>query len=152
MPAAQGRGMPNHGRASTVHVRRRGGPRGWQNRRVDERIFGPGPYRLLRNGEGVAALAVADTTASRRKGLLGTDAVRGALWITRCPSVHMMGMRYPIDVAVVDRQGVVLMVSTIRPWVGLTRLRWRASATIEAAAGAMAEWGIAVGDRLEIAR
>lgn len=119
---------------------------------MSERIFGPGPYRLLRNGESVAALAVADTTASRRKGLLGTDAVQGALWITRCPSVHMIGMRYPIDVAVVDRDGVVLLVSTIRPWVGLTRLRLRASATIEAAAGAMADWGIAVGDRLEIAR
>ncbi|MBO0811534.1 MAG: DUF192 domain-containing protein [Microlunatus sp.] len=119
---------------------------------MSERIFGPGPYRLIRNGEDVAPLAVADTTADRRKGLLGTDGVAGALWITRCPSVHMIGMRYPIDVAVVDRAGVVLLVATLRPWIGGTRLRLRASATIEAAAGAMADWGIAVGDRLGIAR
>lgn len=119
---------------------------------MNDRIFGPGPYRLLRNGEDVAALAVADTTTTRRKGLLGTDGVEGALWITRCPSVHMMGMRYAIDVAVVDKDGVVLLVATIKPWVGGTRLRLRASATIEAAAGAMARWGVQVGDRLAIAR
>lgn len=118
---------------------------------MSERIFGPGPHRLLRNGADVAALAVADTTGTRRKGLLGTDRVEGALWITRCPSVHMIGMRYPIDVAVVDRDGTVLLVSTIRPWIGGTRIRLRASATIEAAAGAMARWSIAAGDRLEIA-
>ena len=66
-------------------------------------VFGPGPHALLCDGRRVAALAVADTTATRRRGLLGTSAVDGALWITRCPSVHMVGMRYPIDVAVVDR-------------------------------------------------
>ena len=70
-------------------------------------VFGPGPGRLLCDGRDVAAAALADTADSRRKGLLGTDAVEGALWITKCPSVHMMGMRYPIDVAVVDRDGVV---------------------------------------------
>jgi hypothetical protein len=117
---------------------------------VSERIFGPGPKRLLRNGEDVAALAVADTTATRRKGLLGTDGIQGALWITRCPSVHMIGMRYAIDVAVVDREGNVLLVSTIKPWSGGTRPRLRASATIEASPGAMRQWGVGVDDRLEI--
>ncbi|CAI9415451.1 DUF192 domain-containing protein [Nocardioides sp. T2.26MG-1] len=115
------------------------------------RIFGPGGRVLLCDGRPVAPLEVADTARSRRKGLLGTDAVAGALWITRCPSVHMVGMRYPIDVAVVDRDGTVLLVRTLLPLVGMTRPRRRASATIEAAAGAMASWGVRPGAVLAIA-
>lgn len=111
-------------------------------------VFGPGPGRLLCDGRPVAPAALADTAASRRKGLLGTDAVEGALWITKCPSVHMMGMRYPIDVAVVDRYGVVIKIATLKPWVGGTRPRLSASATIEASAGAMRSWGVEVGSRL----
>lgn len=117
-----------------------------------ERVFGPGPHRLRCNGTDVAPLAVAESYRSRQRGLLGTDAVIGALWITRCPSVHMIGMRYPIDVAVVDRAGLVLLIKTLQPWTGGTWPRRGASATIEAGAGAMAEWGIEVGGVLEIVR
>lgn len=113
-------------------------------------VFGPGDRALLVDGRPVAPLAVADTTRTRRRGLLGTSGVEGALWITRCPSVHMMGMRYPIDVAVVDREGTVLLVATLRRWVGMTRFRRRASATVEAAAGAMSEWGVRTGSVLAI--
>lgn len=118
--------------------------------RTREEVFGPGDRSLVCDGRRVAPLAVADTTADRRRGLLGTAGVVGALWITRCPSVHMVGMRYPIDVAVVDRSGVVLRVATLRPWWGMTRPRLRASATIEAAAGSMAAWGVREGSVLEI--
>lgn len=113
-------------------------------------VFGPGDRLLVCDGRPVAPLAVADTTRTRRRGLLGTSAVEGALWITRAPSVHMVGMSYPIDVAVVDRDGRVIHVATLRPWTGMTRFRLRASATIEAAAGAMADWGVRVGSLLEI--
>lgn len=119
---------------------------------VAERAFGPGPHQLRYNGTAVAPLAVAESYRTRQRGLLGTDSVIGALWITRCPSVHMIGMRYPIDVAVVDRAGLVLLIKTLRPWTGGTWPRRGASATIEAAAGAMAEWGIEVGGVLEIVR
>ncbi|MFC7624061.1 DUF192 domain-containing protein [Microlunatus sp. GCM10028923] len=117
-----------------------------------DRVFGPGPHRLLRDGVEVAPLAVAETYRTRQRGLLGTDSVVGALWITRCPSVHMIGMRYPIDVAVVDNSGRVILVKTLQPWIGGTWPRLRASATIEAGAGAMAEWGIEVGGVLAIRR
>lgn len=113
-------------------------------------MLGPGAQLLLCDGRPVAALTVATTARSRRRGLLGTDAVVGALWITRCPSVHMLGMRYPIDVAVVDRDGSVLHLDTLRPWTGATRFRLRASATVEAAAGAMAGWGVRRGSVLAI--
>lgn len=114
------------------------------------RTFGPGPHRLLRNGLPVGACAVADNARSRRKGLLGTDQVTGALWLTRCPSVHMVGMRYPIDVAVLDKEGTVLRVATLRPWFGMTRPRLRAAVTVEAAAGALSSWGVQPGDRLSV--
>lgn len=115
-------------------------------------VLGPGAARLLRNGEVVAPLAVADTRASRRKGLLGTDAVEGALWITKCPSVHMMGMRYAIDVAVLDRDGKVLTVRTLQPWTGMTFPSPRNKVTVEAGEGSMARWGIRAGDVLAIGR
>ncbi|MEO9321864.1 DUF192 domain-containing protein [Nocardioides sp. C4-1] len=114
------------------------------------RRFGPGARVLLCDGRPVAPLVVAETARSRRRGLLGTTGVDGALWITRCPSVHMVGMRYPIDVAVVDRDGTVLRVATLRPWTGMTRFRLRASATIEAAAGSMSAWGVRAGSVLAI--
>jgi uncharacterized membrane protein (UPF0127 family) len=112
--------------------------------------FGPGDRVLMCDGRPVAPLAVADTARTRRRGLLGTSAVEGALWITRAPSVHMVGMRYPIDVAVVDKGGRVIHLATLRPWTGMTRFRLRASATIEAAAGAMAAWGVRMGSQLAI--
>ena len=116
------------------------------------RTFGPGPATLLCDGRPVAPVAVAEDSAARGRGLLGTDGIVGALWITRCPSVHMVGMRYPIDVAVVDREGVVLQVKTLRPWTGATWPRRGASATVEAAAGALAQWGVRTGSRLAYER
>ena len=116
----------------------------------DRPRFGPGPARLLVDKRDVAALAVADTRASRRRGLLGTSAVDGALWITKCPTVHMVGMRYPIDVAVLDRRGRVLKVATLRPWTGMTWPRLRASVTVEAAAGSMEAWQVRRGSVLEV--
>jgi uncharacterized membrane protein (UPF0127 family) len=113
-------------------------------------VFGPGEERLLVDGRPVAPLAVARTSAERRRGLLKTSGVEGALWLTRCPSVHMVGMAYPIDVAVLDGGGRVLKVATLRPTWGLTRWRLRARSTVEAAAGSMAAWGVREGSRLEI--
>ena len=113
--------------------------------------FGPGPLRLVVDGREVAPLALADTPATRRKGLLGTSAVHGALWITKCPTVHMVGMRYPIDVAILTRAGVVLAVRTLRPMWGMTAPRWGASATLECAAGSLEQWGVRPGSQLSVA-
>lgn len=118
----------------------------------DRPAFGPGPHTLLCDGRVVAPTAVAESSATRRRGLLGSSRVDGALWITRCPSVHMVGMRYPIDVAVVDRDGVVLRVRTLKPWTGGTFLSRRAVATVEAAAGSMSAWGVVAGSVLAVDR
>lgn len=60
----------------------------------------------------------------------------------------MMGMRYPIDVAVLDGEGRVLHVATLAPWTGLTRPRVRGRAVVESAAGSMAAWGVRPGSVL----
>lgn len=116
------------------------------------RTFGPGPDRLLVDGRDVAPLTVARTPAEVRRGLLGTDALVGALWLTRCPSVHMVGMRYPIDVAVVGRTGRVLATRTLRPWWGGTWPLPGRRETLEAPEGALARWAVREGSVLSVGR
>jgi uncharacterized protein len=45
---------------------------------------------------------------------------------------------------------VVVLVATLQPWRGINCPRLGASATIEAAAGAMDRWGVRLGSRLSI--
>lgn len=111
-------------------------------------IVGPGPLRLLVDGRDVAPLVLADTPRSRRKGLLGSSGLEGALWITRCPSVHMVGMAYPLDIAIVDRRGRVVKTATLRPGTGATWPLPGRAATIEMPVGSLASWGIGVGSEM----
>lgn len=62
---------------------------------------------------------VADTSAKRRKGLLGRRALPEghALWIVPCESVHTWFMRFPIDVVYLDREHKVRKVcKSVAPW------------------------------------
>lgn len=104
---------------------------------------------LLRSGEVLASLEVADTRAARRRGLLGRDGIEGALLIRPARSVHSIGMRFPLDVAWCDRDLVVLRVASLRQ-NRMTRPVARAAAVIEAEAGSFARWNLVVGDRLEL--
>lgn len=101
-----------------------------------------GPHRLLVDGRAVAPLTVARTHREKGRGLLGTGGIEGAMWFHGTSSVHMMGMRYAIDVAVLDRDGRVLHLTTLTPWTGLTRPRRRGASVVEAAAGAMTAWQV----------
>jgi uncharacterized membrane protein (UPF0127 family) len=103
---------------------------------------------LLRDGEVLASLEVADTRPARRRGLLGRDGIEGALLITPARSVHSFGMRFPIDVAFCDGDLRVLRTLTL-PRNRMTRAVLRSHAVIEAEAGSFAHWGLTVGDELE---
>jgi uncharacterized membrane protein (UPF0127 family) len=71
-----------------------------------------------------------------------------ALWIEPCSSIHMMFVRFPIDVLWVDARGVVLKVSpSVRPWLGIAACSG-ARAAVEVEAGAAARLGLQPGDRL----
>lgn len=104
---------------------------------------------LLRDGEVLASLEVAESRRARARGLLGRDGVEGALLLRPCRSVHTLGMRFPIDVAFCDDGLRVLRIVTM-PRHRLSRLVWRSRVVIEAEAGAFARWGLQPGDALEV--
>ncbi|MFI9060628.1 DUF192 domain-containing protein [Streptomyces sp. NPDC053429] len=94
-------------------------------------------------------LEIAASYRARTRGLLGRDQITGALLLTPAASVHTFRMRFPIDVAHLDRNLTVIAVTTMPPGrLGLPRLRSRH--VLEAAAGAMTEWNLRPGTRLEV--
>lgn len=104
---------------------------------------------LVRDGEVLATLEVATSPRARGRGLLGRDGIEGALLLEPARSIHTIGMRFPIDVAFVDRQMVVVKALTMKPWrLGLPVPK--AHAVIEAEAGAFGSWRLAIGDQLEV--
>jgi hypothetical protein len=58
-------------------------------------------------------------------------------------------MRFPIDVAFCDADGVVLRTVTLVPWRLSPYVR-RSAFVVEAEAGAFDRWRLRVGDRLEL--
>ena len=103
---------------------------------------------LVCDGRVLCSLEVADGFAGRAKGLLFRDDFEGALLIKPTRSVHTFGMRMPIDVVVCDPSLVVVRTMTLVPR-RVTRPRLRSGAYIEAEAGSVERWGLAVGDQLE---
>lgn len=103
---------------------------------------------LLRDGEVLASLEIADGLVARTRGLLGRDEIDGAM-LLKARSVHTIGMRFAIDVAFCDRELVVLDTKTLAPHrLGLPRRR--GVHVIEARAGAFDLWNLRPGDHLEI--
>jgi len=66
-----------------------------------------------------------------------------------CRWVHTIGMRFPLDVAYVDADGIVLRVAHM-PRHRMARPVWRAAWIIEAEAGAFERWGLRQGDVVEV--
>ncbi len=104
---------------------------------------------LLKDGEVLASLEIAEGLEARLRGLLGRDGYEGALLLRPARSVHTIGMRFPIDVAFCDRDLKVLDVVTMRRY-RMGRPRLRAQCVIEAEAGAFERWRLMPGDELEI--
>jgi uncharacterized membrane protein (UPF0127 family) len=97
----------------------------------------------------VAAVEMADTRESRRRGLLGRDglAVGSALVITPCFSIHTAFMRFAIDVVFLNRDGVVLrVVSRLAPW--RLAIAVGARLVVELPAGALEAHPVLAGDKL----
>jgi uncharacterized protein len=95
---------------------------------------------------------VAATRATRRRGLLGRESLGATegLLLSPCKAVHTVGMRFPIDVIFIDRDGrAVRIVPALAPW--RIAMSARAKAVIELAAGQAAASDIQVGDLLYLA-
>src|SRR5690606_41194723 len=71
---------------------------------------------LVRDGQVLASLEVASSRGERMRGLLGRDHFDGVLLLRPARSVHTFRMRFPIDVAFLSDDLVVLKVVTMVPW------------------------------------
>jgi len=115
---------------------------------------GAANHRLenTRNGQTVAGeIWTAFDSKTRRKGLLGRDSMPegSALIIAPSNSIHTFFMRFPIDIAFVSRDGLIVsMRSALPAW--RIALSLRAYAVIEFPAGALARSDTRAGDVLSI--
>lgn len=103
---------------------------------------------LIRSGEVLASAEIARSRTERRRGLVGRDDMDGVL-VIHTRSVHTFGVRFPIDVAFCDAQGVVLRIVAMKPNRVSVPVR-RARMAVEAERGSFARWGVHPGDQLEI--
>jgi uncharacterized membrane protein (UPF0127 family) len=108
--------------------------------------------KLRCHGETIDAnVALASTFWSRLRGLAWTPRIprRFGLLIVPCSSIHMLGMRYPIEAVFVSRDFQVLKIfRNIRPWIGLC-FCFQAHAVLEWLPGSADDFGIHVGDILQ---
>jgi uncharacterized protein len=96
--------------------------------------------------------AVADNFWRRLRGLLGRSGLEAGegLVIRPCTSVHMLGMRFPLDVLYLDRAGTVLRaLPDLRPGQ-FGPVVWRSHVAVELPAGTIAATGTAPGDRVAL--
>jgi uncharacterized protein len=108
-------------------------------------------HHLIVDGRPVAPLELATRRRPRTRGLLGRTGLDGALWLSPVRSVHTIGMRFPIDVALCDATGRVLHV--IVPLVP-GRATWPhrgIRVVVEAGAGAFERWGLHPGTTVAFA-
>jgi protein-S-isoprenylcysteine O-methyltransferase Ste14/uncharacterized membrane protein (UPF0127 family) len=98
-------------------------------------------------------LRSAHTHWARLRGLLGTRTLEDGegLWLRPCRQIHMIGMRYPVDLAFLDdRQRVVHTVTGIGPGRISPRVAHAAS-VLELPAGKLARSGVREGSHIGIA-
>ncbi|MGH9294178.1 MAG: DUF192 domain-containing protein, partial [Acidimicrobiales bacterium] len=89
---------------------------------------------LLREGRVLASVEVADGVLARSKGLLGRASLEGAIVLHHTRAVHSFGMRFPLDVAFLDAELVVIRTTRLRPYM-LAAPSLKARSVLEAEAG-----------------
>lgn len=94
---------------------------------------------------------VAETFWTRFRGLMLTEGLpdRTGLILEPCSSIHMLFMRYPIDVIFTDSVGVVVKAERrVKPWRVAVLAGGRAARAIECPQGTIERSGTEVGDIL----
>ena len=95
-------------------------------------------------------IGLADRWWLRLRGLLGRGGLEPGegLILRPCRAVHMAGMKFPLDVAFLDRQGgVVATYSALAPG-GRTKWHSAAAQALELPAGTLAATGTRDGDTI----
>ncbi len=96
----------------------------------------------------LSSLNIADTAATRRRGLIGQTEIETPLFIDKCWWVHTFGVKCKLDIAYLDATMRVIKVQQIKP----TRFAmpvFKAKHVLEASAGTFENWGLVVGHTLE---
>jgi uncharacterized protein len=104
---------------------------------------------LLRDGDVVCALEMAETKGERARGLRGREGCDGGLHVPGTRSVHSFGMRFPLDVALLSEDLTVVRLARLRPGRVLLPSRGVRS-VVQAEAGSWERWGVRVGDQFVI--
>jgi uncharacterized protein len=94
---------------------------------------------------------VADTGLTRIIGLLGERELQkgDGLLIVPSQGVHTWGMKFAIDVAVVDGDWKVIGMSHALSPFRMTRVFWKAAAVLELPAGTLDSTSTSLGDSIE---
>jgi uncharacterized protein len=95
---------------------------------------------------------VADSLLSRMIGLLGRNSLKpeSGVWIVPCNSVHTIGMRFTIDLVLIDKEfKVVGLCELVRPF-SITRPKLRAESVLELPAHTIYKSRTEIGDQLQI--
>ena len=104
---------------------------------------------LLRDGDVVCALEMTETWRERAKGLRGRNGCESGMHLSGVRAVQTVGMRFPLDVAFLSDDLVVLRLVRVPQWrVALPRRGVRG--VLESEAGSLERWGVRVGDQLVI--
>ena len=102
----------------------------------------------------VETLEVAATIGSRMKGLLGRNHLPSGsgLWIKRSGnSIHTFFMKFPIDLAFVDKyQTVRHIASNVKPWRMIIAPLLVSTDCLELPAGTLERTDTKKGDRLDV--
>jgi uncharacterized membrane protein (UPF0127 family) len=106
---------------------------------------------LLRDGEVLATLEVAETPGDRIRGLVGRAEPEGALLLRRPLLLHTIGVGFGVDAAFCNPQMTVTDIARLgRFRVALPRLSRAGCVVVVAGEGAFERWRLTVGDRLEV--
>lgn len=70
------------------------------------------------NGDVIGNALIANTWWLRLRGLLGRKLEdQEGILITPCNSVHMVGMKYPIDIVYLNKENAIVKITeNLRPW------------------------------------
>jgi uncharacterized membrane protein (UPF0127 family) len=104
---------------------------------------------LLRDGDVVCALEMTDSFTERVRALRGRPGCDGGLHLPGVRSVHTAGMKFPLDVAFLTEELVVVRLLRMAPW-RVTLSRRGVTSVLQTEAGSLERWGVRVGDQLVI--
>ena len=99
----------------------------------------------------ILTVEVADSFFNRLRGLMFRKhlEVGHGLLITSCNSIHMMFMRFAIDVVYLDKDYTIIkIVRNLRPWLGVS-ICLSASSALELNSGEAQRLNLQVGQKLK---